>query len=430
MKMERIAIIEGLRSPIAKASGRFKRLQADELAGMVLRELVLRTDIPFEMFDEVVVGNVAGPPHASNVARVIAIRAGFDKSIPAVTVNRNCASGMEAITASANRLRLKERSIICAGGVESMSNIPIFHNDKMRDFIFQFGSSRTFMQKLSTLSQFRLDYLKPVIGLMSGLTDPISGLIMGNTAEVLAKEFGIDRETQDAYAVQSHQRAEMAIDNKLFSSEILPIVHDTRHGGVLENDDGIRKGQNMKALGKLRPFFDRKYGTVTAGNSSQVSDGAAGVVLMLESRAKEMGLTPLGYLKDHVYVGLEAARMGLGPVFATAKLMEQAKMDMKDIELVELNEAFAVQVLANMRAFESDDFAKKELGRSKALGALDMDLLNVNGGAVAIGHPVGMSGMRLVIHLLKEMRRRSLQTGLATLCVGGGQGAALLLEVD
>ena len=430
MRHERIAIIEGLRSPIAKASGRFKNIQADELAGTVMRELVLRTQIPFEMFDEVVVGNVAGPPHASNVARVIAIRAGFDKTIPAVTVNRNCASGMEALTSAANRLRLYERSIICAAGVESMSNIPIFHNDRMRDFIYQLSSSRTLMQKLSTLSHFRPDFLKPVIGLMSGLTDPISGMIMGNTAEVLAKEFGISREEQDAYAVQSHQRAEAAQDKGLYQDEILPIIHDIRHGGILENDDGLRRGQSMEALGKLKPFFDRRYGTVTAGNSSQVSDGAAATVVMLESRAKELGLTPLGYLKDHAYVGLDAHRMGLGPVFATAQLLKQSKISMTDIELIELNEAFAVQVLANMMAFESPLFARKELGLSEALGTIDMDLLNVNGGGVAIGHPVGMSGMRLVIHLLKEMRRRSKQTGLATLCVGGGQGAALLLEVE
>ena len=427
---ERIAIIDGLRSPIAKASGKLKNIQAESLGSFVFSELALRVGIDYDMYDEIVIGNVSQPTHAANIARVIALKAGFSESTPAYTVHRNCASGMEAITSASEKILSGRGDIYIAGGVESMSNIPLLFNKKMVALFDSLFRSKSPIDKLKTLATFTPSHLKPIIGLMQGLTDPLTGLMMGSTAEILAQDFGISRREQDEYAVLSHQKAEAAQKNNIFAQEIAPIVYDAQKGLIMSDDDGIRYGQNIEALSKLRPFFDKKNGTVTAGNSSQVSDAAAAVVLMSESKAKEMGLTPLGFLKEFTYAGLDPARMGLGPAYSTAKILEMTGMKMSDFELIELNEAFASQVLANIAAFESKKYANTHLGRNEALGAIDTNILNVNGGAVALGHPVGMTGTRLVIHTLKELRRKNKNIGLATLCIGGGQGASMILEVE
>lgn len=427
---ERIAIIDGLRTPIAKASGKLKNIEAEALCAHVVSELALRVGLDYESYDEVIIGNVSQPTHAANIARVIALRAGFGEKITASTVHRNCASGMESITSSAERILSGRGDIYLAGGVESMSNIPLYFNKKMATLMEGFFRSKTFVEKLKTLSHFTPSHLKPIIGLMQGLTDPLTGLNMGNTAEILAQDFGISRREQDEFALKSHHKAERAQKAGIFAEEIAPIISNPQNGEIMTDDDGIRYGQTIESLLKLRPFFDKKNGTVTAGNSSQVSDAAAAVVLMSESKAKEMGLMPLGYLKEYAYAGLDPARMGLGPAYSTAKILEMTKMSMSDFELIELNEAFAAQVIANIAAFESKKYAQTHLNRSKALGAIDTNILNVNGGAIALGHPVGMTGTRLVIHTLKELRRQNKNVGLATLCIGGGQGASLILEVE
>lgn len=427
---ERIAIIDGIRTPIAKAGGKLKNIQAEKLGAFIVQELALRVGIGFDEYDEIIMGNVSQPGHAANVARVIALEAGFPDSTIAYTVHRNCASGMESITSAAAKIIAGDGEIFLSGGVESMSNIPLLYGKQMTELFEALFKAKSLSEKLYTLTHFRPRYLKPIIGLMQGLTDPVSGLMMGSTAEILAQDFGIDRNEQDRYALQSHKKAEAAVKSGIFKEEIAPIVYDTRNGGIMEDDDGVRYGQNLEALGKLRPFFDRVNGTVTAGNSSQVSDAAAAVVLMSESKAKSMGLVPLGYLSHYAYAGLDPKRMGLGPVYATAKLFAKHRLTLKDIDLIEMNEAFAVQVLANLRAFESKSYAKEHLNRTAAVGSIDETILNVNGGAVALGHPVGMTGTRLVIHTLKELRRRGKNRGLATLCIGGGQGASLILEVE
>ncbi len=427
---ERIAIIDGLRTPIAKASGKLKNLQAESLGAFIVSELALRVGIDFESYDEVIIGNVSQPGHAANVARVIALKAGFSEKTPAYTVHRNCASGMEAITSASEKILAGRGEIYMAGGVESMSNIPLMFNKKMSALYEALFRSKSPLEKLKTLSSFTPSHLKPIIGLMQGLTDPLSGLMMGSTAEILAQDFGISRKEQDEYALLSHQKAQSAQQNNIFKEEIAPIIYDASKGLFMSDDDGIRYGQSMAALSKLRPFFDKVNGTVTAANSSQVSDAAAAVVLMSESKAKEMGLTPLGYLREYTYAGLDPARMGLGPAYATAKLLEMSKVTMNDFELIELNEAFASQVLANFAAFESKKYANQHLGRTEALGNIDTNIFNVNGGSIALGHPVGMTGTRLVIHTLKELRRRGENLGLATLCIGGGQGASMILEVE
>ncbi|MDF1881660.1 thiolase family protein [Sulfurimonas sp. MAG313] len=427
---ERIAIIDGLRTPVAKAGGNFKNIQAEKLGAHVVQELALRVGIPFKDYDEIIIGNVSQPGHAANVARVIALEAGFPDETIAYTVHRNCASGMESITSAAAKIMAGDGEIFMCGGVESMSNIPLLYGEKMTELFAALFKAKSISEKLYTLSHFRPKYLKPIVGLMQGLTDPVSGLMMGSTAEILAQDFGISREEQDEFSLGSHQKAEAAVKAGIFKEEISPVVYDLKAAKIMEDDDGVRFGQNMKALGKLRPFFDRKNGTVTAGNSSQISDAAGAVVLMSETKAKKMGLEPMGYLSAYAYAGLEPKRMGMGPAYATAKLFSKTKLGMKDIDLIEMNEAFAVQAIANIKAFESKIYAKEHLGRSTALGSIDTSLLNVNGGAVALGHPVGMTGTRLVIHTLKELRRRGKNRGLATLCIGGGQGASLILEVE
>jgi len=428
IQKERIAIVTALRTPMAKAGGKFARMPADELGATLFRELMMRSPVSVDEVDEVIIGNVSQPIHAANIARVIALRAGFPEATPAMTVHRNCASGMESITTAVARIYAGEGKVYVCGGVESMSNIPLIYSEKMTGFFSKLSRSKSALDKVRTLLGFRPSYVKPIVGLMSGLTDPVSGLLMGNTAEVLAQDFGISREEQDAFALESHQKAAKAKESGRFAKESMALVYDEHKGKYLDFDDGIRESQTLAKLARLHPFFDRKNGTVTAGNSSQITDAAAGVVIMSESEAKKRGLRPLGYLTDYAYAGCDPKRMGLGPVFATHKLFKQTGLSMDDIEIMEINEAFAAQVIGCQRAFASAAFAKAHLGQDEALGAIDPDILNVNGGAVALGHPVGMTGTRLVITVLHELRERGLQTGLATLCIGGGQGAALLLE--
>ena len=422
---ERIAIIDGLRSPIAKANGKLNDVSADNLSAIITKELVLRNNIDYKEFDEVIIGNVAQPANASNIARVMAIRAGFPQSTPAYTVHRNCASGMQSISSAIEKIHSNQGDLYLVGGVESMSNIPLLHSDEFRSFITKFTYSKSLTERFRVLSSFRLRFLKPTIGLISGLTDPISGKIMGITAENLANEFKISRKEQDVYAVNSHLKAQKAIESGVFKDEIHPIM--TKNAS-LSSDDGVRFNQTSEALSKLNPIFERVGGTVTAGNSSQVSDGACSLIVCSESKAKELNLEPIGYISDYSYAGLDAHRMGLGPVYATKKLFDKTGLSLKDIDLIEINEAFAAQVIANIKAFASEEFCQKTFN-SPALGEIDESILNVNGGAIALGHPVGMSGARIILTALKELKRRDKNRALATLCIGGGQGAAFLLEI-
>lgn len=422
---ERIAIIDGLRSPVAKANGKLNDVSADTLGAIITKELVLRNNLKYEQFDEVIIGNVAQPANSANIARVMAIKAGFPQSTPAYTVHRNCASGMQSISSAIEKINSNQGDLYLVGGMESMSNIPLLYSDELRNLITKFTYARSLGEKLKLLATFRPSFLKPTVGLIAGLTDPISGKIMGITAENLANEFKISREEQDLYALNSHLKAQKAIESGRLKDEIHPIM--TKNASIID-DDGIRFNQTIEALSKLNPIFDRLSGTVTAGNSSQVSDGACSMIVCTESKAKELNLEPIGFIKDYAYAGLDAHRMGLGPVYATKKLFDKTGVSLKDIDLIELNEAFAAQVIANLKAFKSEDFCKKTFN-SSAIGEIDESILNVNGGAIAIGHPVGMSGARIVLTALKELKRRNNKLALATLCVGGGQGASFLLEV-
>jgi len=427
---ERIAIIGGVRTPMGKAGGLLKNLSADDLAAKLVKELIVRTKIDVNKIDEVIFGNVANPGNAANIARVIALKAGLPEKIPAFTVHRNCASGMEAVTTASSKIWAGEAEILLVGGVESMSNIPLLFNKKMANLFSNLFKAKTIGQKLSAIFKFRPSFLTPIVGIQQGLTDPISGLIMGCTAEVVARDFKITREEQDQFSLRSHNRAEKAMNEGIFKDEIIPIHNnDPKNGKVIEEDEGVRKSQTMESLAKLKPFFEKNTGTVTVGNSSQITDAACAMIVMKESKAKELGLEVLGYLKEFAYAGLDPSRMGLGPVFATSKLFDKTGLSLADMELIEINEAFAAQVIGCQRAFASDEFAKKYLGKDKALGKIEDNILNVNGGGIALGHPVGMSGGRIIIHLLRELKRRDKNRGLATICIGGGQGGSCILEI-
>lgn len=428
MTTNRLAIINGLRTPIGRAGGMFKSIQADDLGALIVKEVMDRSVIhPLDITD-VFIGNVSQPGHAANIARVIALKAGIDQQIPAATVHRNCASGMESISQAANTIFSGKSSICLVGGVESMSNIPLLFNKHMTQFFEHLSRAKTMSATLKTLVQFRPRFLKPIIGVMQGLTDPVSNLIMGLTAENLAREFHISRDQQDQYALESHQKA-AAATNRL-AEEIYPIGLHPTYDSIFHKDECVRESQSLAALQKLRPYFDRKNGTVTVGNACPINDGACAMIVMSEQEAKRRKLTPIGFIRDYAYAGLEPERMGLGPVYATAKLLHQTKLRMTDFDLIEINEAFAAQVLACETAFGSAAFARSHLNASQALGVIDRDRLNVNGGAIALGHPVGMTGSRIILTLINELRRRQRVRGLASLCIGGGQGGAFVVEVE
>lgn len=427
---EALAVVAGLRTPFAKAFGPLKDVPADELGRIVVKAVLAGSGLNKNDVGEVVFGNVASPPEASNVARVIALRAGIPADRIAHTVNRNCASGMESVITAWQILREGRADVVLAGGTESMSQAPLLWDRRVMELLLDWKRGSAW-QKLKLLGKLRPSLLKPVPALELGLTDPTCGLNMGQTAEVLAREFGISRDEQDAYALSSHQRAAAAWGRCFLKGEVVPLSAAETHTQAVEKDTGPRANQSLEALRKLRPMFETpgsQAGTVTAGNSCPITDGAAAVVLMGLERAKSLGGEPLGYIRGYALAGCDPRRMGLGPVFATSKLLRENGLQLRDFDLVELNEAFAVQVLACRKAMASDNFARQELGRDQALGELDPERLNVNGGAIALGHPVGASGTRLIITLLRALRERGLQRGLATLCVGGGQGAAVWVE--
>ena len=418
-------ILAGVRTPFAKAGSAFKRIPSYELGRIAAAEVIARSDLDPERLDEVVFGHCAMPSEAANSSRVVALRAGVPERVPAVTVHRNCASGMEAVANACHRIGSGDAKLVLAGGMESMSQIPLQFSFEYSDFLEGLMRAKTPLAKLGVAMQFRPRLLTPRIALAEGLTDLVCGLNMGQTAEVLAREFRITRERQDEYALQSHQRA-LAAREKL-REEIVPVYPAPRYIAV-RDDVGPREGQTFEALAKLVPYFDRKNGTVTVGNSCQITDGAAALLVGDDETANGWPTPPLGRVRAFAFAGLSPRRMGLGPVFAMVKALAKAQVSLTEIELFEINEAFAAQVLACIEAAKSEKFCRDELGLDRPLGEIPEERLNVNGGAIALGHPVGVSGARLLLTTLHEMKRRGARLGLASLCVGGGQGAAFVLE--
>lgn len=427
---ERIAIVDGIRTPFCRAGGALKGQDAAGLAAYAMTEVMCRTGMDPFAVQEVVVGNCANPPDLSNIARVAALEASMPISISAYTVQRNCASGMEALTTASNKVLAGQAQTILVGATESMTNYPLLFKPQAAEWFMALAKVKTFFQKLGVFSRFKFSNMSPVVSLELGLTDPVCNLIMGKTTELIAREFNITREEQDRFSLDSHLKACAAQARGRFKIEILPVPVGRGMDKMQTEDEGPRSNQTMEALAKLKPYFDREMGSVTVANSCGITDGAAACLIMTESKAKAMGYKPLGYLREYSYAGLEGSRMGLGPVYATSRLLDRLGMTMRDFDVVEINEAFAAQVIANQRAFASERFAKEYLGKSEAIGEIDPNKLNVNGGAIALGHPVGASGLRLALTTLHELRHRGQQRGLATLCIGGGQGAALCVEVE
>ena len=422
-----IAIVAGARTPFAKAFTDLSDVSAVQLGRHAILDALRRSGLKSDDIDEVIMGNVAGPPDAANVARVIALKAGIPQDRIAHTVNRNCASGMESILNAWQAIEMGRATLAIAGGTESMTNIPMLYRPEAAKLWLQLAKSKTLMQRIKTAAKFRPKHFKPVIGIELGLTDPVSGLNMGETAEVLAVEFGITRDDQDAYALESHQKASAAQEKCFLSGEIAAIEKPS--GKTIDKDNCPRHGQSLAQLAKLRPFF-KKDGTVTAGNSCPLTDGAAALVMTSPDNLSRFEAEPLGYITSYAVAGCDPRRMGLGPVYATAKLLKQTGLSMTDFDLIEINEAFAAQVIACERAATSKDFAVKELGLSEPLGEFSREKLNIHGGAIALGHPVGTTGTRLVLTLLRALKLTGGKRGLATLCVGGGQGVAMVVETN
>ena len=427
IKNAQLVVVDGVRTSFAKMGTTLASAGAVELGRTVVSGLLTKTGIDPESVDEVIIGNVSQPADAANVARVIALRAGLPNSCPAYTVHRNCASGLEALTTASGKAAAGQGEIFIVGGVESMTHMPLLYSHRTALKFSALSRAKGIGAKIKAMAAFRPSDFSPVVGLKLGLTDPVVDMDMGQTAELVARDFDIDRETQDAFALLSHQKATAAKERLL--EEMIPF-YPKGGGDPVIGDNGVRESQTMEALAKLRPVFERHTGTVTAGNASQLTDGAVALLVMTEKRAQRLGLDPLGRLVDFHYSGCDPARMGLGPAHVMAKLAIRNGLRPERADLIEVNEAFAAQVIGVQRLFKQREFAVASGSSSTGLGEIPDELLNPNGGAIALGHPVGASGARLVLTALHELKRTKGKKAYVSLCIGGGQGGGALLERD
>ncbi len=425
-----IYVIDGARTPFLKSRNRPGPFAASDLATQAGRALLVRQKFAPQDLDEVILGCAAPSVDEVNIGRVVALRMGCGHKVPGWTVMRNCASGMQALDSGINNILAGRSNLVLAGGVDALSRAPLLYADKMVLWFSDMAAAKTAGQRAALFARLPFKaLLAPVIGIMKGLTDPMVGLLMGQTAENLAHRFGITRERMDAFSVRSHQRVVAAQDGGWLApgGGEVEALYD-RDGQAYGLDDGVRRDSSMENLAKLKPFFDRKYGNVTPGNSSQITDGAGWLVLASEEAVKRHGLEPIGRIVDSQWAGLDPAQMGLGPVHSATPILKRHGLALNDLDCWEINEAFAAQVLGCLAAWQDEKYCKEQLDLDRPLGALDEAKLNVDGGAVALGHPVGASGARIVLHLLKALRRRNAKRGIASICIGGGLGGAMLVE--
>jgi acetyl-CoA C-acetyltransferase len=420
-----VYIVDGVRTPFLKVRGVPGQFSASDLAVTAGKELLAKQPFAPTELGEVILGCVMPAATEANIARIVALRLGCGKAMPAWTVQRNCASGMQALDSGYKDIMLKRHELVLVGGTEVMSRSPLLLNDKMVAWLADLSMAKSIPSKLKKIIKFRLSFLPPVIGLLKGLTDPLVNLSMGQTAENLAYRFNIAREQMDKFSLESHQRVAVAEDSGHLK-EIQPVYANS--GDYFVADDGVRRETSLEKLAQLKPIFDKKFGHVTAGNSSQVTDGAAMLLLASAEAVTKYNLSVLGRIVDVQWAGVDPAEMGLGPVYATNELMRRYNLRMDEIDYWEINEAFAAQVLACLAAFENDEYCQKNLGLDQALGKIDRSRLNIDGGAIALGHPVGASGARIVLHLANVLKRQKAKRGIATICIGGGQGGAMLIE--
>lgn len=425
--MRDVYIIDGSRTPFLKARHGPGPFTPVDLAVQCGRPLLMRQPFKPQEFDRVILGCVNVIADEMNPARVAALRLGMGEAMSAFTVQINCGSGMQSIDTAYRYIQDGTDDLVLAGGAEALSYAPLVFNKGAVNWFGRMFTAKTLMQRIANFFTLRPSMFKPVIGLERGLTDPIVELNMGQTAEVVSKLFDITRREADEYAAESQQRLARAQKEGHLNDEVIPAF--AKNGEVFTYDDGVRPDSTPETLAKLRPVFERPWGKVTAGNSSQITDGASWVILASEDAVKKHGLKPKAKIIDSEWSALDPSIMGIGPVLCSSALLKRQNMGIKDVDLWELNEAFAAQVLACLAAFEDEKFGKEILGLPGAAGKIDRARLNVDGGAVAMGHPVGTSGNRIVLHLVNAMKRMGLKRGIATECIGGGQGGAMLIEM-
>ncbi|KTC69401.1 acetyl-CoA acetyltransferase [Legionella birminghamensis] len=419
-----VYVVDGLRTPFLKAKdiGPFTGSDLAVAAGLPL--LNRQPFLPSEL-DEVIIGSAMPGPDEANIARVVALRLGCGDKVPGFTVMRNCASGMQALDNAAMQIASGRSNLVLAGGTDAMSHAPLLFNQKMASWLGKWFGAKSVGQRFALATQFRPAFLAPVIALLRGLTDPIVGLNMGQTAEKVAYRFDISREQMDSFAVNSHKRLAQAYADKRME-EVVPII-DSK-GKIYLQDDGIRSDSSVEKLAQLKPFFDKKYGMVTAGNSSQITDGACLLILASGEAVKKYKLPVLGKIVDSQWAALDPSQMGLGPVHAATPIMERQHVKPSEIDCWEINEAFAAQVLGCLAAWDDKEYCQKQLGLAEAMGAPSLAQLNQDGGAIAAGHPIGASGARIVLHVLENLKHTNGKRGMAAICIGGGQGGAMYLE--
>ncbi len=421
---KRVAIVAGCRTPFCKAGTELRSLSAVDLARHATIELLHRANLDGHEVDEMYFGQVVASPLAPNLAREVSLLPQFPRTIPAATVNRACASANTAIAQAHDQIALGQARVVIAGGAESLSDIPVLHSRRFADTLIAFNRAKTLGERLRLLARIRPKDLVPVA---PAIAEPSTGETMGESAEKMAKLNGITRQAQDEFALRSHRLALAGTQDGRLLEEIAPVL--TPEGKVIDRDNGIRADTSLEKLASLKPVFDRRYGTVTAGNSSPLTDGASAVLLMSEDAAKALGYEPLAYIRSYAVTALDPGdQLLMGPAYAVPKALERAGISWSDLDLVEMHEAFAAQVLSNIQAFESREWAAKHLGRSEPIGKVNWDILNVMGGSIAIGHPFGATGGRITLTLANEMKRRGSQFGLISVCAQGGMGFAMVLE--
>jgi acetyl-CoA acyltransferase len=424
--MPRVAVVLGLRTPFAKSGTHFAHLSALDLGKIVVTELIERSGIDPKTIQELVFGNVIPSVKAPNIAREIVLGTGLPRKIPGYTVGKACASANQAITSAADLIFRGYADTVIAGGAESLSDIPILFSKNFSEALVTASKQKSFGGKLRAFTRIRPKDLAPDA---PQIAESTTGLTMGESAEKMAQENHISREAQDRFALQSHQRAAKATADGRFKDEVMTVVVPPSYENIVDTDNLIRGDSTLEALSKLRPVFDRKYGTITAGNSSPLTDGAAAVILMSEEKAKADGRKPIGYLRSYAFAATDPFDQLLqGPVFALPTALERAKIELRDIGVIEMHEAFAAQVLSNIQWMGSKKIAEEKLGRKEPIGEIDPEKINRTGGSIALGHPFGATGARIVTTVCNELQRTGEQYGLLTVCAAGGMGAAMVLE--
>jgi len=423
---ERVAIITGVRTPFARARGAFKDMTPAALGGIALREAADRSEIDPNLIDEIIFGIVSPPPEGSNIAREALFDSGLPATIPCTTINRYCASAAEAAAVIAAKIQSGQIEVGMAGGVESISSIRALFSLRATNYFQDFLKMKSTGQKLSHLSKFSPNFLAP---LAPGINEPTTGLSMGQSADLMAREFGVSRSEQDEYALHSHKKAHDAWEKGFYDTHVIRVP--TPDGKVIGRDTDIRADSSVEKLSKLRPVF-YKDGTITAANASPLTDGASAMVMMSESKAKELGIKPLGYLRGYGVAGVNVQKEPLliGPAYAIPKALKSAGIEWSNLDIVEMHEAFAAQVLSTVRAIESDEFCKNKLGLSGRIGSVDPTTLNVSGGSIPLGHPFGATGVRVMTQALHELHARQKNLALISICAAGGLGLVMVLEAN